>query len=213
MPLSARTAGLTPSAPGGSTDVVTSGWRTPASSVSAVLRALPAQVLVDDQRRARTPDLFWALAASWRPQRYCLRGCPDPTGPDDDWSYELGCTDLDIPGWALGATDGRCGRPSESARWRSADVAHSRPSRHAGYWRRGTRQPCRCRRVTTLRGWFPASPPPPTDNRNRTDAAPLDSAERGALLCLSRRGGRRSSRPVSVAGLQGLQPFGGTVFG
>ena len=30
-----------------------------------------------------------------------------------------------------------CGRPSESARWRPADAAHSRPSRHAGCWRRG----------------------------------------------------------------------------
>jgi hypothetical protein len=43
-----------------------------------------------------------------------------------------------------------CGRPSESARWRPADAAHSRPSRHAGCWRRGTRQPCRCRPRPTL---------------------------------------------------------------
>jgi hypothetical protein len=74
------------------------------SSVSAVLRALRAQVLVDDERRARTPDLFWALAASWRPQRYCLRGCPDPADPDDDWSYELHATDLGAAGWVLGDT-------------------------------------------------------------------------------------------------------------
>ena len=37
----------------------------------------------------------------------------------------------------------QCGRPSESARWRPADAAHSRPSPHAGA--AGTRQPCRCR--------------------------------------------------------------------
>ncbi len=42
-------------------------------------------------------------------------------------------------------------RPSESARWRPADAAHSRPSRHAGCWRRVTRQACRCRPRPALR--------------------------------------------------------------
>ena len=52
---------------------------------------------------------------------------------------------------SLGAA-GSSGSPSESARWRPADAAHSRPSRHAGCWRRGTRQPCRCRPRPAHRG-------------------------------------------------------------
>ena len=79
------------------------------SSVSAVLRALRAQGLVDDQRRPCIPELFWAFSASWAPQRYCLRSCPDPTNPDDDWSYELHAKDLEVPGWALGDTLGAVG--------------------------------------------------------------------------------------------------------
>ena len=62
-----------------------------------------SSVLVDDQRRARTPDLFWALAASWRPQRYCLRGCPDPTGPTT-----TGPTSSAVPIWIF--QDGRSAR-------------------------------------------------------------------------------------------------------
>lgn len=74
------------------------------SSVSAVLRALQGEGLVDGQRQPRTPELFWALAGAWHPRRFSLRGCPDPADPDDDWSYELHGAELDVAGWALSDT-------------------------------------------------------------------------------------------------------------
>ncbi len=51
------------------------------SSVSAVLRALRAQVLVDDQRRARTPDLFLALGRRGARSATAFVGVPTPPTP------------------------------------------------------------------------------------------------------------------------------------
>jgi len=66
-----------------------------------------------------------------------------------------------------------CGRPSETARWRPADAAHSRPSRHAGCWRRGTRQPCRCRHRPAHRGCCRGSPEPWLWDGRRTARSPV----------------------------------------
>ncbi len=76
----------------------------------------------------------------------CRRGDRGISGDDEARRDQNGT----LPGIEVGVEDAvavnGCGRPSESARWRRpADAAHSRPSRHPGCWRRGTRQPCRCR--------------------------------------------------------------------
>ncbi len=56
------------------------------STISTAAAALADSGLVDEDRRAVLPELFWELAAAWRPQWTWLAGPPDPTDHAEDWA-------------------------------------------------------------------------------------------------------------------------------
>lgn len=58
------------------------------STISIAVRRLADAGLVDDQRRAIVPELFWELAAAWRADRTWLVVPPDPQRhrPPDPWA-------------------------------------------------------------------------------------------------------------------------------
>jgi hypothetical protein len=73
------------------------------STVSEVLAALSRDGLVDAQRRPLVPDLFWAVAAEWRPRVTPLAICPRPGDGVVNESLELNLNGPEeSAGWAVG---------------------------------------------------------------------------------------------------------------
>jgi hypothetical protein len=66
------------------------------STVSSALAALRHASLVDADGRPLVPELFWALAGAWQPERHALADVPSPGS-----RLELGLSSLDDPGWAV----------------------------------------------------------------------------------------------------------------
>lgn len=60
------------------------------STISTTVRRLSAAGLVDDDGAAVLPELFWELAAVWRPERTWLLGVPQPSARAED---------VHAPGW------------------------------------------------------------------------------------------------------------------
>lgn len=73
------------------------------SSVSEAVAAMRAAGLVSAEGKPRTPDLFWELAATWRPQKLDVA-----TVPHNDvavlQALRVNIDDFDKAGWALGDT-------------------------------------------------------------------------------------------------------------
>jgi hypothetical protein len=69
------------------------------STVSNTLAALRRASLVDDDGRPLVPELFWALAGAWKPERHSLADVPSRRS-----RLELGLGSLDEPGWAVANT-------------------------------------------------------------------------------------------------------------
>jgi hypothetical protein len=75
------------------------------SAVSRVLHLLRAAGLVDDERRPAVPDLFWELAAHWKPVSHPLAGLPGPGRGPENVVLRLGLDDVETTtGWALSDT-------------------------------------------------------------------------------------------------------------
>jgi hypothetical protein len=71
------------------------------SAVSTALSNLRAASLLEDDGRPLLPELFWALADAWKPDRHAFAEAPSPgTGN----RLELGLDSLDEPGWGVGST-------------------------------------------------------------------------------------------------------------
>lgn len=71
------------------------------SSVSQALASLQAAGLVDEQRRPIVPDLFWELAARWRPVQEDTKALPEPGAGRVNDALRLGLSDIATAGWAL----------------------------------------------------------------------------------------------------------------
>jgi hypothetical protein len=71
------------------------------SSVSNALSGLRAASLLEDDGRPLVPELFWALADTWRPDRHALAEAPSP---NTSTRLSLGLESLDEPGWGVGST-------------------------------------------------------------------------------------------------------------
>lgn len=56
------------------------------STISTATAALAEAGLVDEDRRAVLPELFWELAGAWRPQWTWLAGRPDQIDHDEAWA-------------------------------------------------------------------------------------------------------------------------------
>jgi len=69
------------------------------STVSTTLAALRRASLVDDEGRPLVPELFWALAGAWKPERHAFADIPARGS-----RLELGLNSLDDPGWAVANT-------------------------------------------------------------------------------------------------------------
>lgn len=76
------------------------------STVSAALRGLRAEGLVDDDARAQNPHLFWAVAQRWPspPQLFLSRTPPAGKRESVTLHLELGLEDDRQTGWALTGT-------------------------------------------------------------------------------------------------------------
>jgi len=70
------------------------------STISTAAAALADSGLVDEGRRAVLPELFWELAAGWRPQWTWLAGPPDPTDHAEAQLALETATPLTVPAWA-----------------------------------------------------------------------------------------------------------------
>jgi hypothetical protein len=70
------------------------------STVSTALADLRAASLVEDDGRPLVPELFWALADAWKPDRHAFAEIP----PRANARLELGLQSLDEPGWGVGNT-------------------------------------------------------------------------------------------------------------
>lgn len=56
------------------------------STISTAATALAESGLVDEDRRAVLPELFWELAGAWRPPWTWLAGRPDPMDHSEAWA-------------------------------------------------------------------------------------------------------------------------------
>lgn len=77
-----------------------------ASSASRTMGMLRHAGLVLDDGRPDARELFWALAANWRPDRRPLKGRPAPGMANITDQLRLGLDDVDGVGWALTDTLG-----------------------------------------------------------------------------------------------------------
>jgi hypothetical protein len=91
---------LEPGATPGVREIARRGGLAP-SSVSAALADLRHASLLRADGGALIPELFWALADAWRPQRVPLAEAPRPGGGA---RLALGLDDLAAPGWVAGGT-------------------------------------------------------------------------------------------------------------
>jgi hypothetical protein len=71
------------------------------STVSTVLADLRAASLLGDDGRPLVPELFWALADAWKPDRHGFAEAPSPGAGT---RLDLGRRALEEPGWAVGST-------------------------------------------------------------------------------------------------------------
>ena len=69
--------------------------------MSAALSDLRAASLIEDDGRPLVPELFWALADAWKPDRHAFAETPSPGAGT---RLELGLDSLDEPGWGVGST-------------------------------------------------------------------------------------------------------------
>ncbi len=91
---------LDPDRPPGVREIARRGGLAP-STVSTALANLRAASLLEDDGRPLVPELFWALADAWKPDRHAFAEAPSPgTGN----RLELGLDSLDAPGWGVGST-------------------------------------------------------------------------------------------------------------
>lgn len=72
------------------------------SSASTALADLRNASLLRADGGALLPELFWALADAWRPQRHALAEAPRPGGRGVRLALRL--DDMDTPGWVAGGT-------------------------------------------------------------------------------------------------------------
>lgn len=71
------------------------------SSVSATVKALRNDGLVDDKNATDLESLFWATANAWKPERIAVSHYPHPGGRMNNPSLRLGLTEPEVSGWAL----------------------------------------------------------------------------------------------------------------
>ncbi len=72
------------------------------STVSDVLSSMTTAGLIDEQRRPAVPELFWELAARWRPSQADVASIPGPGNRAATDALKLGLDDIaDTLGWAL----------------------------------------------------------------------------------------------------------------
>jgi hypothetical protein len=91
---------LDPDRPPGVREIARRGHLAP-STVSTALADLRAASLVEDDRRPLIPELFWALADAWKPDRHSFADAPSPGAAA---RLELGLDALDEAGWGVGST-------------------------------------------------------------------------------------------------------------
>ena len=89
-----------PDRPPGVREIARQGDLAP-STVSTALADLRAASLVEDDGRPLVPELFWALADAWKPDRRSFAEAPSPGA---DIRLELGLDSLDDAGWGVGST-------------------------------------------------------------------------------------------------------------
>jgi len=71
------------------------------STVSTALSDLRTASLVEDDGRPLVPELFWALADAWKPDRHAFAEVPSP-----GTRLSLGLDSLDESGWVVGSSVG-----------------------------------------------------------------------------------------------------------
>jgi hypothetical protein len=75
------------------------------SSVSQVLSSMQAAALLDEQRKPTVPELFWELAARWRPSHADVQAVPSPNLGAVNEALKLGLKNIEATtGWALSDT-------------------------------------------------------------------------------------------------------------
>jgi len=75
------------------------------SSVSQVLSSMQAAALLDEQRKPTVPELFWELAARWRPSHADVQAVPSPDRGAVNEALKLGLKNIEATtGWALSDT-------------------------------------------------------------------------------------------------------------
>lgn len=75
------------------------------SAVSRAVQLLRAAGLVDAERKPAVPELFWELAARWKPLGHDLAGLLSPARGPENLALRLGLDDVEATtGWALSDT-------------------------------------------------------------------------------------------------------------
>jgi hypothetical protein len=91
---------IRPEEPPGVRELAREGGLAP-STISAAMKSLRDSSLIDQRGRPLIPEMFWALADAWAPDRVALASAPIP-GRATRLGLNLG--HLDQPGWATSGT-------------------------------------------------------------------------------------------------------------